>query len=155
MTPSDPYATKNFSTQANNPEHTIFDPDMHNQPGGVAYQDKTVLVSDMKQQDEDIPGAWLIFTSQGPRYGDIIRITARSFTIGRSSDCNIALDDATTSRQHAKIRIEGTGQATRFMLHDLATDNGTFVNNVRHISVELSNSDTIRIGKTELTFKRI
>jgi len=41
------------------------------------------------------------------------------------------------------------------VIHDLATDNGTFVNGVRQAAVELANGDVVQIGRTELTFKRI
>ena len=99
--------------------------------------------------------AWLVITSQGPRHGDLVRITGSSFLIGRANDCDLRLDDSHASRQHARIRVEGARDAPRFVLHDLATDNGTSVNGRRQTAVELNNGDVIRIGRTELTFKRL
>ena len=99
--------------------------------------------------------AWLIFVSEGPRFGEIVRVRGTAFLIGRASDCDLMLEDSAVSRQHVKIRIEGAPPTLRFMLHDLATDNGTFVNGTRQTPVELHNGDIIRIGRTELTFKHL
>lgn len=99
--------------------------------------------------------AWLVITSQGPRQGDLVRITGSSFLIGRAGDCDLVLDDSGVARQHARIRVEQSGGDVRFVVHDLATDNGTLVNGNRQPSAELQTGDVIRIGRIELTFKRL
>jgi pSer/pThr/pTyr-binding forkhead associated (FHA) protein len=133
-------------------EPTVFDQQAYGQAGNPAAMQRTELLGD--DQPEPI-AAWLIFTGQGQRFGEMVRLRDKSFLIGRASDCDLILDDNAVSRQHTKIRIEGAGDAQRFIVHDLATDNGTFVNGSRQMPAELQNGDIIKIGRTELTFKRI
>jgi pSer/pThr/pTyr-binding forkhead associated (FHA) protein len=126
----------------------------YGQPGVARSNDPTALIMD--QQSASPVLARLIFTSQGPRYGDIFRIEGKAVLIGRDAESDVCIQDNTTSRQHAKIRVEGSGEDTHFMLHDLATDNGTFVNGQKIVGpVELQHNDLIRVGYTELMFKKI
>lgn len=98
----------------------------------------------------------LIITSKGPHYGDMYRIETQSTLIGRDPECDVQIEDRTASRQHAKIRCEGEPPNEHHVLHDLATDNGTFVNG-RKLSnpTTLSDGDVIQVGYTELTFKKL
>jgi len=135
-----------------NSERTIVDPMLYGQVGGARPAERTELLG----AEEQAPiSAWLIFTGQGMRYGAMVRLMGKSFLIGRAQDCDLVLEDSAVSRQHTRIRIEGPDDAPRFVIHDLATDNGTFVNGVRQAAVELANGDVVQIGRTELTFKRI
>ena len=47
--------------------------------------------------------------------------------IGRSPECDVFLDDVTVSRRHAELMREGE----RFVIRDLGSLNGTFVNRRR------------------------
>jgi hypothetical protein len=107
-------------------------------------------------EDEEPAMCWLIFTSEGPRYGEMLRLQGKSIIIGRDDDCEVTIQDRTASRQHAKIRVEGQDDDAHYMLHDLATDNGTFVNGTKIPQpTEINNGDIIRIGYTEMMFKRL
>lgn len=99
---------------------------------------------------EMTPMAWLVITS-GPRMGTDFRL--RSITsIGRDSTSNdIILDDETVSAEHARIKLEG-GQ---FVLYDLASRNGTFVNKERIQRQPLLDEDEIVVGETPLVFKQV
>ncbi|HYQ15886.1 MAG TPA: FHA domain-containing protein [Polyangiaceae bacterium] len=69
--------------------------------------------------------------------------------VGRSANCQVTLDDPLVSREHARIRIEGT-DAT---VEDLGSRNGVQVGGkpiARRAS--LSNGDRIRIGTQEFVF---
>jgi pSer/pThr/pTyr-binding forkhead associated (FHA) protein len=68
--------------------------------------------------------------------------------LGRSRECEVRLPDADTSRRHAKIVCSGG----RFVLHDLASTNGTFVNGERIEQRELAPGDRIEIGANTVTF---
>jgi hypothetical protein len=46
------------------------------------------------------------------------------FTIGRDERCNLVISDRQVSRQHARIWLEGD----RYLLEDLSSKNGTFLN---------------------------
>jgi hypothetical protein len=110
--------------------------------------------TEMIQSDEVQTIAWLVFTSEGTRYGDMVRLVGKSVLIGRDNECEVQLQDRTASRQHSKIRIERRDDEVHYMLHDLATDNGTFVNGERIVQpTRLHNGDIVRIGYTELMFK--
>ncbi len=131
---------------------TMLDQALYSRPGPARPQERTELLGDDAPPDVM---AWLIFMDEGPRHGQMVRLIGASIMLGRAEDCEIQLDDRAISRQHSKIRIEGSGTATRYVIHDLATDNGTFVNGSRNLPVELQNGDMIRLGRTELMFKRI
>jgi hypothetical protein len=70
--------------------------------------------------------------------------------IGRSSGCDIVLDDPNVSRRHAEVRRLGEG----FSLVDLGSTNGTEVNDQRVGETSLMNGDVIGVGTTRLTFER-
>ena len=69
------------------------------------------------------------------------------YLIGRSSSCNICLDDPMTSRQHAALGV----RADQVVLHDLQSRNGVCVNG-RQIQgpAILAHSDRITIGGQDL-----
>jgi hypothetical protein len=70
--------------------------------------------------------------------------------IGRSSGCDIVLDDPNVSRRHAEVRRLGEG----YSLVDLGSTNGTEVNGQRVGETSLMNGDVIGVGTTRLTFER-
>ena len=69
-------------------------------------------------------------------------------TIGRSPDNDIFLDDVTVSRKHA-VLLQRDG---KFLVEDLGSLNGTFLNRRRIESGELADGDELQIGKYRLTF---
>ena len=78
------------------------------------------------------------------------KLTTDLVTIGRASDCAIPIKDRYLSRRHAEIhRIEG-----KWVLRDLGSANGTYLNSVRvEADQELRSGDRIRMGDTELLFQ--
>jgi Protein of unknown function (DUF3662)/FHA domain len=70
--------------------------------------------------------------------------------LGRSSGCDIVVDDPNVSRRHAEIRRLGEG----YSLVDLGSTNGTEVNGQRVGETSLMNGDVIGVGTTRLTFER-
>ena len=75
-------------------------------------------------------------------------VRSRSITIGRQQDNTIVLDNPRVSGYHA--RIDKTG--TDYILTDLQSTNGTFVNNENVVSQKLLHGDRIRIGEHVLLF---
>jgi pSer/pThr/pTyr-binding forkhead associated (FHA) protein len=72
--------------------------------------------------------------------------------IGRDSKCDVAIRDEAASRQHAKLSRE----EDHFILLDLESANGTFVNGQRiYIPWELRDGDRIQIGETVLEFREL
>ncbi len=69
-------------------------------------------------------------------------------TIGRGDDNAVALDDKAASRHHAEV----TKTATGFLIKDLGSSNGTWVNRERAETHDLGDGDEIKIGGTTLIF---
>ena len=66
--------------------------------------------------------------------------------IGRDPGCELMLDNLGVSRRHAQLReVEG-----KFIVEDLGSTNGVFVNGRRVTSAEVSPGDEIKIGKFTL-----
>ncbi|MCC6877485.1 MAG: sigma-54-dependent Fis family transcriptional regulator [Sandaracinaceae bacterium] len=69
-------------------------------------------------------------------------------TIGAVDDNDLALTDDTVSRNHCRIFREGD----QYMIADLGSTNGTFVDRVRVREAWLHENCTIMLGKTEIRF---
>ncbi|NYZ12733.1 FHA domain-containing protein [Azospirillum sp. RWY-5-1] len=70
-------------------------------------------------------------------------------TIGRSTDCGVAVEDQKASRKHAVVRYDGTA----FRISDAGSSNGTTVNGQPATDErELAFGDRIQVGTTVLTF---
>jgi Protein of unknown function (DUF3662)/FHA domain len=72
-----------------------------------------------------------------------------SMTIGRLPECDVVVDDAGASRQHAEVRRTDDG----FVLSDLGSTNGTLVNGSPIREHLLEDGDRITIGETVLEFQ--
>ncbi|MBQ1286536.1 MAG: FHA domain-containing protein, partial [Aeriscardovia sp.] len=71
-----------------------------------------------------------------------------SINVGRSMKADILLDDPTVSRRHAVFtKVGGT-----YVLKDLDSLNGTYVNGSRIDSLELHSGDAIMIGRFKMLF---
>jgi FHA domain-containing protein/uncharacterized protein DUF1707 len=66
--------------------------------------------------------------------------------IGRSAACELVLSDDTVSRRHAELRIEdGT-----WLLRDLGSSNGTWVNGRRVVEAEVRPGDVLHLGGAQI-----
>ena len=70
-------------------------------------------------------------------------------SIGRDSSQTILLDDPFISRHHARIESKAHGE---YVLTDMSSRNGTFLNGNKIYKAVLKNNDRIKIGKTEFVF---
>ena len=77
-----------------------------------------------------------------------VNITGRLTTIGRTEGNSVVMDSDRVSRRHAVIDWNGD----QYMLTDVGSRNGTFVNGMRVRQRPLANGDTISIGDCELRF---
>ena len=71
--------------------------------------------------------------------------------IGRSRSCDLRLASADASRRHAEIVHSDQG----FLLRDLASTNGTFVNGNRIAEHVLCPGDCIEIGSSEIRYCQV
>ncbi|MFM7109387.1 MAG: FHA domain-containing protein, partial [Planctomycetaceae bacterium] len=84
--------------------------------------------------------------NQGTRYD--LAVQPGAVTIGREPGNVVQLDDNEVSRRHAEIRRVGDG----FVVGDLKSSNGTFLNDRRIERAELTGGDRIRVGRSVLVY---
>jgi pSer/pThr/pTyr-binding forkhead associated (FHA) protein len=71
-----------------------------------------------------------------------------SVTIGRNDDNTITVDNLAVSGYHARIDAAGSD----FILTDLQSTNGTFVNDNKVVSHKLAHGDNVAVGKHIILF---
>ena len=96
----------------------------------------------------ELRGPALVVRAGGGRAGESFGVAGERTLIGRSPDCDVFLDDVTVSRRHAEVVRENAD----YVIRDLGSLNGTFVNRHRIESAVLSAEDEVQIGKYRMTF---
>jgi len=84
----------------------------------------------------------------GPRQGKVFPLTKSRVVLGRSPANDIVLDDPAASRVHCLVEIHGSTA----LLRDLESSNGTFVEDEKIKTFQLSPLAEFRIGETTLMF---
>jgi pSer/pThr/pTyr-binding forkhead associated (FHA) protein len=93
-------------------------------------------------------GSALLVVRRGPNAGARFLLDGERTTAGRRPDSDIFLDDVTVSRKHAEfIRREG-----RFVVRDVGSLNGTYVQRDRIEEATLRAGDEVQIGKYRMIF---
>jgi len=90
----------------------------------------------------------LVIRAGGGREGEAIALDSDVVTIGRSPHSDLFLDDVTVSRHHARVIKDESG----YLVEDLNSLNGTYVNRRRIERHRLSDGDELQIGKFKLAF---
>jgi hypothetical protein len=87
----------------------------------------------------------LVFVT-GTHTGQSIPLLPTTLTIGREHDNNIEIKDAEVARYHARILHERGS----YVVEDLESTTGTWVNGTRARRAVLNHGDVIKVGQTEL-----
>ena len=95
-----------------------------------------------------VSGPALVVRAGGGRTGESFTPQGDRTTIGRSPDCGVFLDDVTVSRRHAAL-VQRDG---RWVIEDLGSLNGTFLNRHRIEQATLTDDDEVQIGKYRFVF---
>jgi|GEM_PF-1751394 len=82
----------------------------------------------------------------GHSSGRKVPLLPMTMSIGREHDNNIELKDPEVARYHARVLFENG----RFVLEDLESSNGTWLNGEQIKQSSLVNGDRIRLGDTEM-----
>jgi pSer/pThr/pTyr-binding forkhead associated (FHA) protein len=90
----------------------------------------------------------MLVVRRGPNAGSRFLLDQDVTTAGRHPDSDIFLDDVTVSRRHAEFRREGGG----FVVHDVGSLNGTYVNRQRIDVAVLAGGDEVQVGKFRLLY---
>jgi hypothetical protein len=93
-------------------------------------------------------GTAILVLRGGEGEGDHYVLSSSLTNIGRHADSDISLDDITVSRRHCEI----TSENRRFIVRDVGSLNGTYVNQKRVDVIELTQGDELQIGKFHLVF---
>jgi two-component system, cell cycle response regulator len=84
----------------------------------------------------------------GPELGRRYSLAGPQLVLGRGVDCAIRVDNESVSRSHARIFHNGDA----WVIEDLDSTNGCFVNELRVERSVLHDADCVRIGATIFRF---
>jgi pSer/pThr/pTyr-binding forkhead associated (FHA) protein len=98
--------------------------------------------------DELAGDAGTLIVKRGDNAGSRFSLEAEVTTAGRHPDSHIFLDDITVSRRHAEIVRTPAG----YVVRDVGSLNGTYLNRERIEEASISNGDELQIGKFKLVF---
>ena len=98
---------------------------------------------------ESLPaGSALLVVKRGPNAGSRFLLDRSTTSAGRHPDSDIFLDDVTVSRRHAEFRRD----AGEFVVVDVGSLNGTYVNREPVDTAVLATGDEVQIGKFRLVY---
>ncbi|QKK03545.1 MAG: FHA domain-containing protein [Pseudomonadota bacterium] len=80
--------------------------------------------------------------------GQSIRLPSARVLVGRAERCDIRLDDASVSSEHARLVQDSRG----WHVVNLLSTNGTFVNDEKVSNAPVGSGDRIRFGRVEFIF---
>lgn len=89
-----------------------------------------------------------LFVIRGNDQGVRFELDADALLVGRDPSNPVQLHDTEVSRRHAELRREGRA----YLLVDLSSSNGTFINGERIDRRTLSSGDQVQIGSTLLLY---
>lgn len=94
------------------------------------------------------PSRPLLRVLSGPLEGREFTLTAERYTVGREAQSDIVIPQPEVSRRHAEIMR----MASEYVLVDLKSANGIFVNNLRLDRAVLHHGDVFQIGSCVFQF---
>lgn len=94
------------------------------------------------------PGEAVLVVQRGAGTGSSYLLVGDLVTAGREPDSDLFLDDVTVSRRHAELRRMASG----WLLRDVGSLNGTYVNRERIEEVALNPGDEVQIGKYRFAY---
>jgi small-conductance mechanosensitive channel len=100
-------------------------------------------------KDQAKPRPALLFVEEGPDSGHHVTFEGTAVTIGRSSECELKLEERNASKQHCRIEL----RAGSYTLVDLKSQNGTLINGSAVSEQTLRDLDRIEIGDTTIIFE--
>lgn len=108
----------------------------------IADRAEHPLSADEAAHVEGLSG-YAIVVEKGPRKGMTFLLKEGNTTVGRHPESDIFLNDVTVSRHHCRFSTNGDV----LTVEDSGSTNGTYVNDERVDSAELSAGDEVLIGR--------
>ena len=91
-----------------------------------------------------MPGQYQLTMRSGPNPGTVYALDGDHISIGRDSSNDIAVNDAEVSRRHSRLTFQGG----KYVLEDMGSTNGTFVNSQRLAGPRvLKSGEVISLGE--------
>lgn len=137
-----PLMGTNIQMPSRAPEPTQFVP---SQPAPSAIAGRS---ADMPQLTE--AGAFLLGISAQVD-GDVFRLGVGETLMGRAEHCQIVLDDATVSTEHARLKVRPEG----VLITNLMSANGVTINGEVVSSAHLKDGDMVGLGNIALIFREV
>ncbi len=106
------------------------------------------LLADAATAEALLPGSAMLVVKRGPNAGSRFLLDKDLTTAGRHPESDIFLDDVTVSRRHAELARSGE----RFVVRDVGSLNGTYLNRERIEEAALAGGDEVQVGKFRLMF---
>jgi hypothetical protein len=121
-------------------------PSAGGEPGAAAVR-KTVVLG---EKPKGAVVGWFV-AMNGNQMGQDFRVLEGQQVLGSAADCDIILDEPSVTAHHASLRHKDG----KFVLTDLDSTNGTFINEgaTTIAREEIKDNDLIRLGKLSLKFK--
>jgi two-component system, cell cycle response regulator len=117
-------------------------------PDGDHVRAKTVVTSISRITERATGKEACLVVIYGVELGKKYNLDGPSLVIGRSSKCEIQIDQESISRNHSKIVNSGKS----ILIRDLGSTNGTYVNDEPIDEHVLRDGDLIKIGRTIFKF---
>jgi hypothetical protein len=93
----------------------------------------------------------ILTVTEGFEKGKVFKLSEKEYQIGRNEQCEVSIGDPKISRSHARIFWE----QDNFILEDLNSKTGTFVNFKRINKIDLKPDDIIEIGHTTMKYLKL
>jgi diguanylate cyclase (GGDEF)-like protein len=108
----------------------------------------TVITKNPKHAKDGESREGCLVIIYGEDLGRRVPLGSEPTVIGRSSKCDVQVDQESVSRNHARI----SRQRDNYVIGDLGSTNGTYVNDELIDEVVLRDGDQIKVGRTIFKF---
>ena len=102
------------------------------------------------RQDSD-PDQWELEFITGSAAGKTIRIPGPEVTLGRSTECDVVIEDPYVSRQHATLSVRDVD----LFLTDLGSTAGSIVDGSSVVSSIIESGSEVVLGETSMRFEKL
>lgn len=143
--PDEPVQPAAGDQSSSGPDTTI---SLHAVNADVSEVERRMSAADQAAVDALPAGSALLIVQRGPNAGARFLLDGDRTTAGRHPGSDIFLDDVTVSRKHVEfVRREG-----HFVVRDVGSLNGTYVQRGRIDEAVLVDGDEVQIGKFRMVF---
>jgi hypothetical protein len=123
---------------------------MANYSEGNADKTVGIDVRGLEEESRRHVVGWIV-AQTGNHRGMDFRLFEGKNVVGTAANCDIVVTDAYLSARHCTIRYDNGN----FVVIDLDSRNGTYVNSKKISKYDLIDNDTVRLGKSEFKFKSL